>query len=104
MDTGQILILLLLFLAAWYWLDSLHIKHLASDAGRQECDRANLEFLDDTVVLRKIRLSRDKSGRVQIKRKYRFEFTSDEHNRYTGDITMLGKRVQHIALEPYRLP
>lgn len=103
MNTTDILILALILAVIWYWLDSIQAKHLASDAGRRECDRANVEFLDDTVVLKQVRLHRNAHGRVQIKRIYEFEFTADQQSRFNGRVVMLGNRSHHVSLEPYRL-
>ena len=104
MNTSEILVLIALVAGMWYWLDSIHVKHLACNASKRECDKAELEFLDETVVLRQVRLRRNSEGRVHVRRIYRFEFTSDEHNRFYGEVIMLGKKVVSVNLEPYRLP
>jgi hypothetical protein len=81
----------------------MHSKEIARREGRRACDDAEVHFLDDTVALGKLRLGRDRNGRLAIRREYRFEFTSDWSCRYKGKIVIAGKRVEDLTLEPYRI-
>jgi len=41
---------------------------------------------------------------LRIYREYRFEFTSDGTCRYRGEIILMGRNVQHVTTEAYRIP
>lgn len=86
----------------WYWFEAMRVKELARYAGRRRCDEAGVTFLDDTVVLTRLRLRRDAGGRMTLYREYRFEFASDGGVRYAGQICVLGRRVKHLEMAPYR--
>lgn len=85
---------------AWYWVDALRCKDIARTAGLHACQQADTQFLDDTVELIRVRLRRDVRGRIVLYREYRFEFTRNRDYRLQGEITMLGRVVTRLALEP----
>jgi hypothetical protein len=95
--------ILLLVGLIWFWWDSRGVAERAITAARQSCERADLTFLNDTVAWSKIRLKRNRIGRVQIQRTYFFEFASDMERRYQGEIIMLGSQVNKISLDAYRV-
>jgi len=101
MDNGLTLLLIVTLL--WFWWDSRGIAELAIQAARRNCEQAGLTFLNDTVGWQKIRLRRNRLGRVQIQRTYFFEFASDMAQRYKGEVIMLGKEVSKISLDVYRV-
>jgi len=94
----EVLGLLVLAAGVAYWLEAMRGKELARAAGKRACDEARLQFLDDTVVLTKVRVRRDENGRIAFYRQYRFEFTDSNDARYRGNVTVFGKRVQHLSL------
>lgn len=100
-DNG--LSILLLCALVWFWWDSRGVAEKAIDAARRSCEQAGVTFLNDTVGWKKIRLKRNRHGRVAIQRTYFFEFASDMSQRYQGEITMLGQHVNRINLEAYRI-
>lgn len=91
-------------LAFLYWMDAMNAKQLAVAAGKRACDAEGLQFLDDTVVLTRLRLQRTANGSLAFYRQYRFEFASDGGNRYRGEISLSGRNFERIFLEPYRIP
>jgi len=101
---SELLILLIVIALIWYWLDGARTKEIASHAGRQVCEQANVDFLDETVALKRVRLKRDEEGRVFLNRHYQFEFSSDGSCRYKGNIEVLGKRILASSLDVHRLP
>jgi hypothetical protein len=103
LSTVEILVLFGLVALAGYWFAALRNKELARAAGQRTCEQANVQFLDDTVELRKLRLRRGESGGLVLYREYRFEFTNDGAHRCRGEITMLGPRVLRLTLEPFRI-
>ena len=62
------LLLILLAALAWFWWDGLQKREIALSSARQACERAGVQFLDASVVLRKLRLRRDAEQRAQIGR------------------------------------
>lgn len=95
--------ILLLMGLAWFWWDSRGVAENAITAARHSCDRAGLTFLNDTVAWTKIRLKRNRLGRMQFQRTYFFEFASDMQQRYRGEIIMMGRQVNKISLDAYRV-
>lgn len=99
----------LLFIACfafiiWLWFDGSRTKELAREAGSRACQNANVQFLDDTVVRKKLFFRRNYYGKFQICRVYQFEFCSDGATRYQGKITMYGKKVSDVTMDAYRIP
>jgi hypothetical protein len=97
------IMLLILGLIGWLWWDSRGVAERATVAARAYCGNAGVSFLNDTVAWQKLRLKRNRSGRMQLQRTYFFEFASDMQQRYRGEIVMLGKKVESISLDAYRV-
>lgn len=85
------------------WLDSLRARERALEAGRAACERYELQFLDDTVSVSRVRLGRDDGGQLKIARTYTFEFSDTGNNRRQGAIVMIGADLQDLQLEPFRI-
>ena len=98
------LLIILLSFFLWLWWDGLGAKEIARQKGKLLCQQADVQFLDDTVVLRKLRLCRHRSGNIGIYRRFGFEFSSDGEQRYQGYIDMLGSIILTTHMEPYRIP
>ncbi|MEC9314275.1 MAG: DUF3301 domain-containing protein [Pseudomonadota bacterium] len=94
---------LILAVIAWLWWDSRGVAERATVAARAYCGNAGVSFLNDTVAWQKIRFKRNRAGRMNLQRTYFFEFASDMQQRYRGQIVMLGKKVESISLDPYRV-
>lgn len=100
-DNG--LAILLLVAVVWFWWENRGVAELAYQITRQTCESAGVQLLNDTVGWKKIRLERNTKGRMQIQRTYFFEFSTDIERRYRGEIEMLGKRLNRIEMEAYRI-
>ena len=103
MDGVSLLFLLLLAALGWFWFDSLRALEIARDAGRQVCNNANVQFLDDTVSSIGLALVRDRSGRRVLRRTYRFEFSETGNSRLEGKMILLGGRIDSLTMEPYQI-
>jgi len=86
-----------------YWLDSIRAKEIATTRSRDACKKISLEFLDETVSIKKVRLRRNSMGRLNFYREYQFEFTSTGEHRYKGNVKLLGKHLLNIEMEPYQI-
>lgn len=87
----------------WFWLHSIRILEIARYAGKQVCNRAGVQFLDDTVAGTRLQLARDANGRRTLRRTYRFEFSETGNSRREGEVVMLGDRVERVMMEPYQI-
>ena len=81
----------------------MRCKEISRLAASQACTQDDLQFLDDTVGLKKIWISRNNRGRLHFCRLFIFEFTSDGSQRYYGRIVMLGKRIEELEMDAYRI-
>ncbi|EPJ49229.1 MAG: hypothetical protein OFPII_02090 [Osedax symbiont Rs1] len=99
----DVFLLTLVCLAIYYWLSAQKIREFALKAARTECERLNLQLLDGSVGLNKIRPVRGQAGSLTLKREYNFEFSATGDERYIGKITLLSHRVIDIYLPPHRL-
>ena len=90
--------ILFLIACGWFWMDSLRARDAALDAARRACDAENVQLLDWTVAVRKLRLARDEEGRVKLRRTYEFEFSDNGNNRIDGSLTLLGRQLLAIHL------
>ncbi|MDH5408481.1 MAG: DUF3301 domain-containing protein [Gammaproteobacteria bacterium] len=102
MSILEFISLIIFFVAIWYWLNAMRAKEIASAAGLKKCKSQGVDFLDETVVLRKVRLRRNSAGHLVVYREYQFEFSSDGSHRYLGMISLLGKQLIAIDMEAYR--
>lgn len=91
--------LLLLAVLGWWWWDSMQAREVAVDAARRACRTFATQLLDDSVVLRRIRLRRGRGGRLRLLRMYTFEFTRAGDERRTGYASVMGRRVLDVHLD-----
>lgn len=99
----QVVSLLLIASAVYYWWSATRAKEVAIHAGMVACERAQVQFLDHTVEQRRVALRRDKDGLCWC-RYYVFEFTVDGGKRYEGRVITMRHRVVSVDMDVYRLP
>lgn len=85
------------------WWNTLGVKPIALRAAQRHCEEMGVQLLDESIVLRKIRLKRDGQGAMRGWRSFSFEFSTTGDIRYRGKVELLGKRVINIQLEPHRI-
>lgn len=90
-------------LAYLYWFNSQKAKEIALETAKGHCFASQVQMLDGYVALNGIWLKRDQSGKMQMQRSFHFEFSSTGFERYNGTVLMLGRRVESIYMEPYRI-
>ena len=100
---GDVALWLAVAAAGAYWWQSHAIRELALAATRAHCKQFDVQLLDETVALRRVRLRRDRGGQMRLERTYQFEFASTGDERYRGWTVMLGRRALSIDLQPHRL-
>lgn len=96
--TQLVPILVLAALAGWWWT-SMRAREAAAASARRACTTFDAQFLDDSVVLRRLRPRRDPAGLPCLRRVYTFEFTRSGGARHTGYATLLGHRVVDVHLD-----
>lgn len=93
----------LLFAVTWYWWDTMQSKEAARKAGKQACNNAQVQFLDDTVEMKKLWVRRNERGRLELCRVFFFEFTSDGTYRYHGRVVITGRKIREVEMDAYRI-
>ena len=101
MSSSDLIVLFGLVSLIIYWLDSIRGKENATRYAKADCKKVLVEFLDDTVLIKKVRLRRNTQGQIAIYREYEFEFSSTGEFRYKGLVKLLGKHLDSIEMEPY---
>ena len=97
----EVIVLLCFALLATYLWAAIKAKEIAIRAGHQACEKQNLQFLDQTVVQRRVRLGLDERKNPCWIREYHFEFATDGELRYGGQMLMHGHRVHKLSLDPF---
>jgi len=98
----ELIIIILLITSLLYWLESIRAKENATKHAKAACKKVLLEFLDDTVLIKKVRLRRNSHGQISIYREYEFEFSSTGEYRYKGEVRLLGQYLVDVEMEPYQ--
>jgi hypothetical protein len=98
---GELAVLLLVCsVGAWLW-HAHGIHEHALRLVRQACLREDVLLLDDNVAFRRLRLLRDRSGRLRLAREYAFEFTVTGDQRHPGRLVLVGRHPAQIELAPH---
>ena len=83
-------------LLAWFWLDSARARELAIALVNRLCAQHEAQFLDGSVVLRRIGLQRGAHG-LCLRRMFSFDFSNEGIGRQTGYIILLGIRLEQYS-------
>jgi hypothetical protein len=83
----------------WFWADSARAREQMLARCRRLCEEMNLQLLDQTVSLVRLRLGRGEQGQAQWRRWYAFEYSVDGRDRWRGTARLLGRRVESIHME-----
>lgn len=99
MELGWTAMVLLLTATAiaWFWQDSLAARERANAAAVEACERLNLQFLDGTVAFARLQFVRGRSGTMQLRRTYVFDYTANSIERRQGFIVLTGRRVDTVG-------
>lgn len=97
------LLMLAALVGTWIWR-GLGLRDRALILVRQHCKHVDVQLLDESIVLNRIRLARNRGGRFGVVRRYGFEFTVTGERRYTGNIQLHGAQLMGIELAPHPFP
>ena len=89
---------------ASFWWQSDLVKNKALKIASNHCRKLSVQLLDQTMVIKGIWPVRNESGSLQLRRRYNSEFSSTGEQRYHGVLTMSGKILQQVELEPHVIP
>lgn len=98
---SELLLLVIVVTGVLYWLSAMRSKDIAIATAKRECRLCDVQFLDQTVQLVKLSVSRDQNGHWRLWREYRFEYSDDGNTRREGRMSMLGPRVIQVAMETF---
>ena len=102
--TGTLIALLLLATVVLVWSATRSAADLARHYGRHACERAGVQWLDQSVHQVRLRVARDHDGRLRLERQFRFEYSDGGQDRHAGLITMLGSQLASLVGPMPRLP
>jgi hypothetical protein len=86
----------LLLLLGWFWLDSMRAREIATEICKTACNQRELQFLDQTVALRRLGLAWRSEG-LRMRRVYRFEFSEEGVGRRSGYLVMRGLALEDLS-------
>lgn len=80
-------------LAFAYWSASRAAAERAEHLGRDACQAAGVQWLDQTVHASGLRLRRGEDGRLGFERTFRYEYSYDGSDRHIGKLVLRGTRL-----------
>lgn len=83
----------------WFWNDSLQARERMTAACTRLCKDMDLQFLDETVALAGLRLTRSADGWLAWRRLYVFEFSESGSDRWQGRARLTGRHVESVQLD-----
>ncbi|MEX1994028.1 MAG: DUF3301 domain-containing protein [Steroidobacteraceae bacterium] len=90
----------LLALVAGFWHSSLAARELANRIAMETCTSANVQMLDGTVSIHRLRLVRGGDAPLSWQRTYFFDYSPDGFSRQRGFIVLTGNAVDSVGLGP----
>lgn len=91
--TEMLWLLIIIGAAALFWDASRRAADLATVLGRDACQRAGVQWLDQSVHADGLRLRRNADGRMGLERRYRFEYSEDGNDRHVGQLVLHGGKL-----------
>ncbi|QMU62245.1 MAG: DUF3301 domain-containing protein [Gammaproteobacteria bacterium] len=87
-----------LFAVVWYWQDSLRSRELALKKCRRLCEDHNVQFLDQSVHVARVRLGKTTRHNIFIRRFYAFEFSIGGVDRHHGVAVVSRDSMEYLSL------
>jgi Protein of unknown function (DUF3301) len=86
--------------AAGFWHSSLAARELANRVAMETCASANVQMLDGTVAIHRLRIVRGADAPFAWHRTYVFDYTADGFSRQRGFVVLTGDSVDTVGLGP----
>lgn len=102
-DLSNLLLLVVLVGVVGLWLKLSVARERAMHEARRLCQQHDLQLLDESVGLRRIRVRRV-NGLRRIERCYAFDVSIDGKDRQPGRVWMIDNTVTSVSLPPTETP
>lgn len=100
MTWGLLLAVALLALVVVFWHSSLAARELANRVAQETCSGAQVQMLDGTVAIHRLRIVRSADQPLAWHRTYVFDYTVDGYSRQRGFVVLTGDNVDTVGLGP----
>jgi hypothetical protein len=100
MTWGLLLAVALLALVVVFWHSSLAARELANRVAQETCAGAQVQMLDGTVAIHRLRIVRSGHQPLAWHRTYVFDYTADGYSRQRGFVVLTGDNVDTVGLGP----
>jgi hypothetical protein len=97
MTTALLLIVVFGILAA-LWADGARARELATRLAQALCGKRGLQFLDGTVVLRRMGLRWTRQG-LRFRRMFSFDYSREGSGRHTAWLILLGTEIEQVVVD-----
>jgi len=81
--------LILILLGFYVWQSALKAREQARAVSHALCARAQVQLLNQTVALQRVGFARGADGWLHLRRRYRFELSTDGLDRHQGTLELL---------------
>lgn len=88
-----VLLMILAAAAFAFWSASRAAAERAEALGRNACQAAGVQWLDQSVHETRIRLCRLENGRLGLERTFRFDYSLNGDDRHSGRLVLRGDRL-----------
>jgi hypothetical protein len=89
-----LLLLMLVGVAGFFFFTAARAAaERAAEIGRDACQAAGVQWLDQSVHATGMRLRRHDNGWLGVERSFRFEYSEDGQDRHIGRVVLLGERL-----------
>ncbi len=85
---------------ALFWHSSLAAREIANRVAAETCASANVQMLDGTVAIHRLRLVRGGDAPLAWQRIYVFDYTEDGFSRRRGFVVLTGDTLDSVGLGP----
>ena len=100
MSWGLLLAVAALAAAVAFWHSSLAARESANQVAQEACAGAQVQMLDGTVAIHRLRIVRGVNAPLAWHRTYVFDYTADGYERQRGFVVMTGAVVDTVGLGP----
>ena len=97
MPPTLLILLILAGIAAALWSSARAAAERAEVVGRNACQAAGVQWLDQTVHASGVRLRRGDDGRLGFERSFRFEYSHDGDDRHVGRMILRGGELVYFS-------
>ncbi len=95
----NLLLLGLLGLGLWFWVDSMNARERAIAAAMKACRELDVQFLDQTVALESMKPARNRQGHLVWRRIYSFEYSIQGIERRQGRAILRGRVLEQVQVD-----